>query len=246
VAHEGQQDFLSRLVRLRTSASSSSTSPTPPGERSRDRLDRAAAGKLRVDRVNRSQRKRRPAPPFITSTLQQDAARKLRFSAQRTMRTAQPCTRAWKVNGVSQGLITYMRTDSVHLSDDALADLRAHIKDDYGENYLPGKPNVYKTKSKNAQEAHEAIRPTSAALKPEQLKSKLSEDQYRLYDLIWRRALASQMKPALVDTVAVEFDCDGDATFRANGSVIAFPGFLRPTRSRSRRARRRRRRTCPT
>jgi DNA topoisomerase-1 len=193
----------------------------------RDRLTRAAAGKLRVDRVNRSQRKRRPAPPFITSTLQQDAARKLRFSAQRTMRTAQSLYEGVKVNGESQGLITYMRTDSVSLSNDALADLRAEIKSEFGAEYLPGKPNVYKTKSKNAQEAHEAIRPTSATLHPAKLKAKLSEDQFRLYELIWQRAMASQMKPALVDTVAVEFDCDSDATFRANGSVIAFPGYLR-------------------
>ncbi len=143
------------------------------------------------------------------------------------MRTAQSLYEGVKLNGESQGLITYMRTDSVNLSNDALADLRGEIKSEYGAEYLPGKPNAYKTKSKNAQEAHEAIRPTSAALHPAKLKAKLSEDQFRLYELIWRRAMASQMKPALVDTVAVEFDCDGDATFRANGSVIAFPGYLR-------------------
>jgi DNA topoisomerase-1 len=224
----GGMDFQSRLVRLQNERLKQfDISNAEQANEVRSRLDRAAAGKLRVDRVNRSQRKRRPAPPFITSTLQQDAARKLRFTAQRTMRTAQALYEGVKVNGISQGLITYMRTDSVHLSEDALTDLRTHIKGEYGADYLPGKPNLYKTKSKNAQEAHEAIRPTAAALKPEQLKAKLSEDQYRLYDLIWRRALASQMKPALVDTVAVEFDCDGDATFRANGSVIAFPGYLR-------------------
>jgi DNA topoisomerase-1 len=132
----------------------------------RERLIRAAGGKLRVDRVNRSQRKRRPAPPFITSTLQQDAARKLRFSAQRTMRTAQSLYEGVRINGASQGLITYMRTDSVHLSNDALTDLRSEIKREYGAEFLPAKANVFKTKSKNAQEAHEAIRPTSAALHP--------------------------------------------------------------------------------
>jgi DNA topoisomerase-1 len=224
----GGMEFLSRLVRLRNERLKQfDINNSRQANEVRDRLDRAAAGKLRVDRVNRSQRKRRPSPPFITSTLQQDAARKLRFSAQRTMRTAQTLYEGVKINGVSQGLISYMRTDSVHLSNDALGDLRSQIGTEYGAAYLPGKPNLYKNKSKNAQEAHEAIRPTSAALTPEQVKSYLSEDQYRLYDLIWRRAMASQMMPALVDTVAVEFDCDGDATFRANGSVIAFPGYLR-------------------
>ena len=220
--------FSSRLVRLQNERLKQfDLTSADQAQAVRDRLTRAAAGKLRVDRVNRSQRKRRPAPPFITSTLQQDAARKLRFSAQRTMRTAQSLYEGVKVNGESQGLITYMRTDSVTLSNDALADLRAEIKSEFGAEYVPGKPNVYKTKSKNAQEAHEAIRPTSATLHPAKLKAKLSEDQFRLYELIWQRAMASQMKPALVDTVAVEFDCDGDAAFRANGSVIAFPGYLR-------------------
>jgi DNA topoisomerase-1 len=221
-------DFQSRLVRLNNDRLKQFDLTTAEqAHAARDRLMKAAAGQLRVDRVNRSQRKRRPAPPFITSTLQQDAARKLRFSAQRTMRAAQSLYEGVKINGISQGLITYMRTDSVNLSNDALSDLRAEIKKEYGAGYLPSKPVVYKTKSKNAQEAHEAIRPTSASLHPDQLKSKLTEDQFRLYDLVWRRAMASQMRPALVDTVAVEFDCDGDATFRANGSVIAFPGFLR-------------------
>jgi DNA topoisomerase-1 len=223
-----ETDFQSRLVRLENERLKQFDLTTAEQAGAvRERLSKAAAGQLRVDRVNRSQRKRRPAPPFITSTLQQDAARKLRFSAQRTMRTAQSLYEGVKLNGTSQGLITYMRTDSVHLANDALADLRGVITSEYGAEYLPAKPNVYKTKSKNAQEAHEAIRPTSAALHPDQLKSKLTEDQFRLYELIWRRAMASQMKPALVDLVAVEFDCDADATFRANGSVIAFAGFLR-------------------
>jgi DNA topoisomerase-1 len=214
------QPFLSRLVRLENERLKQfDISDTEHAHRVRDRLIEAAGGKLRVDRVKRSQRKRRPSPPFITSTLQQDSARKLRFSAQRTMRTAQ--------NLYEAGLISYMRTDSVHLSNDALSDLRTQILDGFGAEYVPEKPNFYKTKSKNAQEAHEAIRPTSAADTPESLKKNLTEDQFRLYELIWRRSMASQMMPALIDTVAVEFDCDSDATFRANGSVIAFPGFLR-------------------
>ncbi len=184
----------------------------------RDHLIEAANGKLKVDRITRKQRKRNPAPPFITSTLQQDAARKLRFTAQRTMRTAQQL--------YEQGLITYMRTDSLTLSKQAIADLRNVIGNRYGADYLPDSPNFYKSKSKNAQEAHEAVRPTSAELLPGQAKSKLSEDQAKLYGLIWKRTMACQMTPALVDTVAVEFDC-GKGVFRANGSVIAFPGFLK-------------------
>jgi DNA topoisomerase-1 len=217
--HEGAE-FMARLVRLEDKRLKQfDISDTERAHEVRDRLFGAAGGKLRVDRVNRSQRKRRPSPPFITSTLQQDAARKLGFSAQRTMRTAQSLYEA--------GRITYMRTDSVHLSNDALKDTRGLIEQRYGKEFLPPKPNFYKTKSKNAQEAHEAIRPTSAAQMPKQLEPNLSADEFRLYELIWRRAVASQMVPALVDTVAVEFDCDSDATFRANGSVIAFPGFLR-------------------
>ncbi len=227
MSHAGKP-FESRLVRLENERLKQFDINTAEhAHRVRDRLTKAAAGKLRVNRVTRKQRKRRPAPPFITSTLQQDAARKLRFSAQRTMRTAQGLYEGVDINGISQGLITYMRTDSVNLSNDALTNLRAQIKSGYGEEYLPGKPNFYKTKSKNAQEAHEAIRPTSAELTPARVKKNLSEDQFRLYELIWRRAMASQMTPALVDTVQVEFDCDSDATFRANGSVIAFQGFLR-------------------
>jgi len=184
----------------------------------RQHLLDAADGKLKVDRITRKQRKRNPAPPFITSTLQQDGARKLRFTAQRTMRTAQQL--------YEQGLITYMRTDSLTLSKQALGDLRSVIGERYGADYLPESPNFYKSKSKNAQEAHEAIRPTSAGMLPSEAKTMLKGDQAKLYDLIWKRTMASQMTPALVDTVAVEFDC-GKGVFRANGSVIAFPGFLK-------------------
>lgn len=192
----------------------------------RAKLLQDANGELKADRIKRKERKRRPAPPFITSTLQQDASRKLRFSAQKTMRTAQTLYEGIEINGNTEGLITYMRTDSVTLSNDALADIRGQIKSQFGDDYLPEKPNFYKTKSKNAQEAHEAIRPTSASRTPSQIKASLSNDQFRLYELIWKRTLASQMTPAKMDTVAVEFDCGKSASFRANGSVLTFPGFL--------------------
>ncbi|MEM1411680.1 MAG: DNA topoisomerase I [Pseudomonadota bacterium] len=199
------------------------------GERAnavRQQLLDSAGGTLTVDRVKKSQRKRRPAPPFITSTLQMDASRKLGFSAQRTMRAAQQLYEGVAIDGVTQGLITYMRTDSVTLSNDALSDLRAQISKQFGDDHVPEAPNRYKTKSKNAQEAHEAIRPTTAALTPDRAKPYLSEDQARLYDLIWRRSLASQMVPALLDQVSVEFDCGSGATFRASGTTVTFPGFL--------------------
>ncbi len=192
----------------------------------REALLKAASGQLRADKVTRKERKRRPAPPFITSTLQQDASRKLRFSAQKTMRVAQQLYEGVEANGENQGLITYMRTDSVALSNDALTDIRRQITDQFGDEYCPEKPNSYKTKSKNAQEAHEAIRPTSAALTPDRARKFLSGDQHRLYELIWKRSLACQMTPARLDTVAVEFHCGEGASFRANGSVITFPGFL--------------------
>lgn len=192
----------------------------------RDKLLATAGGQLKASRIARKERKRRPAPPFITSTLQQDASRKLRFSAQKTMRTAQTLYEGIEINGNIDGLITYMRTDSVTLSNDALTDIRRQITDQFGPDYLPERPNFYKTKSKNAQEAHEAIRPTSAALVPNEIKQCLTDDQFGLYELIWKRTLASQMKAARMDTVAVEFDCGPNAAFRANGSVVTFPGFL--------------------
>jgi len=181
---------------------------------------------LTLARMKKSQRRRRPQPPFITSTLQQEAARRLRFTTQRTMRTAQQLYEGIDIGGgENQGLITYMRTDSVALSNDALGEIRGVIQSDYGAHLVPDKPNFYQSKSKNAQEAHESIRPTSAKLTPLKIKSHLTEEQFRLYQLIWNRAVASQMIPAVYDTVSAEFDV-GEETFRANGSILIEPGFL--------------------
>ena len=196
-----------------------------------ERIERQAQSdgngpKLTLARIKKSQRRRRPQPPFITSTLQQEAARRLRFTTQRTMRTAQQLYEGIDLGGgENQGLITYMRTDSVALSADALSDIRALVRSEFGEHLVPEKPNYYQSKSKNAQEAHESIRPTSAKLTPLKVKSHLSEEQYKLYQLIWNRAVASQMIPAVYDTVSAEFDV-GDETFRANGSILIEPGFL--------------------
>jgi DNA topoisomerase I len=192
----------------------------------RDRLLAAAGGVLSVSKIDRKQRRRNPAPPFTTSTLQQEASRKLGFSAQRTMRLAQRLYEGMDVGDESVGLISYMRTDSVTLSQDALAEIRSVIASRYGADNLPDAPRKYKTKAKNAQEAHEAIRPTAAARTPDSLRGKLDEAQYKLYELIWRRTVACQMVPAVYDTVAADMDCGDDHRFRANGSILVKPGFI--------------------
>ena len=189
-------------------------------------VKRAARGVLRVEKVERRQRRRNPPPPFITSTLQQEASRKLGFSAQKTMRIAQQLYEGVDIGAGSVGLITYMRTDSVSLAQEAVEEIRAWIARHYGEDRLPPKPRVFKTKSKNAQEAHEAIRPTSVARTPESLKERLTRDQFRLYELIWRRAVACQMRHATIDTVGVDLACEGGHRFRATGSTVVDPGFM--------------------
>jgi DNA topoisomerase-1 len=188
-------------------------------------IEQAADGRFTVARINKRQRRRRPQPPFITSTLQQEAARRLRFTTQRTMRIAQQLYEGIDIGSGNQGLITYMRTDSVALARDAIGEIRSVIGREFGDGKLPDKPNYYQSKSKNAQEAHEAVRPTSAKLTPIKLRQYLSDEQYKLYQLIWNRAVASQMIPAVYDTVSAEFDV-GRATFRASGSTLIEPGFL--------------------
>lgn len=189
-------------------------------------LTDAANGKLTVAKVSKKQRKRYPAPPFITSTLQQEAARKLGFSAQRTMQVAQQLYEGVEVGMDTVGLITYMRTDSFNLAGEAIESLRSYIKKHYGDKNCPEKPNFYKNKSKNAQEAHEAIRPTAIERSPDSIKSYLNKDQFRLYELIWKRTIASQMMFALMNTVSVDLEADSNNYFRATGSTIAEPGFI--------------------
>jgi DNA topoisomerase-1 len=222
------QAFSARLFRLAGEKVKQFTITN--GEQARDahrRLDAAAQGKLRVDKVEKKQRKRNPAAPFTTSTLQQEAARKLGFGAQRTMRTAQRLYEGIDIGAGQVGLITYMRTDSVTLSNDAIGEIREFIADKFGANNLPETPREYKTKSKNAQEAHEAIRPTSARNEPFTIKQHLGDDEFRLYSLIWKRTMASQMIHATLDTVSVDLACGSDNSFRASGSTIRDPGFMR-------------------
>jgi DNA topoisomerase I len=192
-------------------------------------LKDAAQGFLHVVSIDKKQRRRNPSPPFTTSTLQQEAARKLGYSAQRTMRLAQQLYEGVDFGEGSIGLITYMRTDSVNLAADAVREMREVIAQEYGAEAVAEEPRVYKTKSRNAQEAHEAIRPTSAAILPSRVEGKIDPDQFKLYALVWKRAMASQMAHALFDTVAVDMvpsKQTGSATLRANGSTLVKPGYM--------------------
>lgn len=182
---------------------------------------------LRIQSVEAKQTRRHPYPPFITSSLQMEASRKLGFSASETMRVAQRLYEGVDIGGETVGLITYMRTDGTTLSGEAVSQLRSTIKDTYGERYVPDSPRLYKSKSKNAQEAHEAIRPTQPKRTPEQVARYVGPAEARLYELIWKRAMASQMESALVDQTTVDFsDGTDDVILRATGSVVTFDGFL--------------------
>jgi len=187
-------------------------------------LSRAAYS---VAKVTKSERKRQPSPPFTTSTLQQEASRKLGFSAKKTMSTAQKLYEGIDIGEGTVGLITYMRTDSVVLSSQALEESRQVITALYGKEYALAKPRFFKNKSKNAQEAHEAIRPTYIAKTPAELKKYLSSDLFKLYELIWKRTVACQMAEALLDQTSVDISAGDGYTFRAAGTVIRFPGFMK-------------------
>jgi DNA topoisomerase I len=193
-------------------------------------LETAARGELSVLSVERKQRRRNPAPPFTTSTLQQEASRKLGFSAQKTMRVAQQLYEGVDIGDGQVGLITYMRTDSLNLAQEAVAQIRELIVELYGQDGLAEEVRVYKTKSANAQEAHEAIRPTDVRIIPGDIEKKLESDQFRLYSLIWKRTMACQMAPAVFDTVAVDMLAGEDGpkrtVLRANGSTLVKPGYI--------------------
>ncbi|MEQ8936676.1 MAG: type I DNA topoisomerase, partial [Amphiplicatus sp.] len=184
------------------------------------------AASFAVDAVEAKPAKRNPPPPFTTSTLQQEAARKLGFYAQRTMRTAQRLYEGVDIGGETTGLITYMRTDGLDMAGEAIAEARRVIGGEFGPNYVPDSPRVYKTKAKNAQEAHECIRPTSFARAPGKIRG-LDEDQHRLYELIWKRAMACQMESARLENTTIDLlSADKKTGLRATGSVILFDGFL--------------------
>jgi DNA topoisomerase-1 len=191
-------------------------------------LEAAAGGSLHVAKVEKKQRRRNPSPPFTTSTLQQEASRKLGFTAKRTMRTAQQLYEGIDTGDGAIGLITYMRTDSVILAQEAVAEIRDTISQLYGKEKLPKEVRTFKNKSKNAQEAHEAIRPTSAAITPDSIKKYLSDEQYKLYKLIWNRTISCQMIHATINTVGVDLEAGKGSghVFRANGSTVVDPGFM--------------------
>ena len=184
------------------------------------------AGQFSVAKVERRRVKRNPPAPFTTSTLQQEASRKLGMGAQAAMRTAQQLYEGVDLRGETVGLITYMRTDGVQMAREAIDSIRTHVSEHFGRDYIPGVAREYLSKQKNAQEAHEAVRPTDVARTPELVAAYLNPEQQRLYELIWKRAVASQMQSAELDQVAVDVG-SGKTTLRANGSIIAFDGFLK-------------------
>jgi len=182
-----------------------------------------------ISKIKRSERRRKPSAPFITSTLQQEASRRLGYTARRTMMIAQQLYEGIDLGEGTVGLITYMRTDSTNVAEVAIAEVRDFIKSAYGQSYLPETAPVYKTRAVSAQEAHEAIRPTSVLRQPEKVKEALSPEQFKLYQLVWQRFVASQMESAIYDTLSVEVMAGGKIhqyLFRASGSTIKFPGFL--------------------
>jgi len=226
-AHPAQR-FNARLIKLDGEKFEQFTiTDGDSAEAARARIQRDAQGRLHVTDVVSKERKRRPAPPFTTSTLQQEASRKLGFTTRKTMQVAQKLYEGVAIGDEGTvGLISYMRTDSVNLSQDALSEIRDVIARDYGIASVPDKPNTYTTKSKNAQEAHEAVRPTSALRTPAQVSRYLTDDERRLYELIWKRAVACQMIPATLNTVSVDLSAGSAHVFRASGTTVVVAGFL--------------------
>jgi len=218
------QGFTARLTRV--DGQSLDKLAIADGQHARSLVAELQGASYRIDALTRSEKKRNPAPPFITSTLQQEASRKLGFTARKTMSTAQKLYEGVDIGEGSVGLITYMRTDSVVLSKEATDEARELIRDKYGAEFALDTPRVFKSKAKNAQEAHEAIRPTSVANTPEKLKRYLTPDQFKLYSLIWTRTVASQMASAILDATTVEITAGDRFGLRASGQVVRFPGFM--------------------
>jgi DNA topoisomerase-1 len=227
--HEWQlKSFIAKLVKIR------GQDPDLKNESDAQAIvDDLDGAEYVVQKVTQRERKRRPAPPFMTSTLQQEASRRMRFTAKKTMAVAQALYEGKDIgDGERVGLITYMRTDSVHVAEAAQTEARQFILERYGKEYLPAQPPQYKSRAKSAQEAHEAIRPTSVLREPADLKPYLSRDELRLYTLIWQRFVASQMAPAILDVTTVDIlagppSGEKPYLFRVTGSVVKFPGFLK-------------------
>lgn len=220
----GKQTYTAKLVRV------NNTEPELPNEETvNGLLDDLTNAAYQISRIKRSERRRKPSAPFITSTLQQEASRRLGYTAKRTMMLAQQLYEGLDLGeGGTTGLITYMRTDSTQVAEVALQEARAFISSTYGGDFLPAEPPQYKTRAVSAQEAHEAIRPTSVLRRPDEIKGFLTGDQFKLYQLIWKRFVASQMEAAVYDTISVEITATGKENylFRASGSTLKFPGYL--------------------
>ncbi|WP_342278352.1 type I DNA topoisomerase [Candidatus Tisiphia endosymbiont of Myopa tessellatipennis] len=226
VLNSNNEPFLARLTHVNGKKLENFSITNEPA--ANDLVEKIKLKSFHVASIEKKQQKRQPQPPFITSSLQQEAARKLGFTAKKTMQIAQKLYEGMDIGNETIGLITYMRTDGTTLASEAVEQIRQLIDKNFGDKYLPASQRVYKSKAKNAQEAHEAIRPTDITLLPEKLKDKLDKDFYKLYDLIWKRTVACQMENVIIDLVVAQLDTeDKEFTCRANGSIIAFDGFYK-------------------
>ena len=227
-SHKASDRFSARLIQYQGNKVEQFTITTDEQQQAVVKeLLKEAKGQAVVTKVERKPKLRYPSPPFITSTLQQEAVRKLGMTAERAMRTAQQLYEGVDIGGETVGLITYMRTDSNNIANEAIQEIRGYIGKHFNADYLPKAPIHYRSKSKNAQEAHEGIRPTSIRRAPDQVRSALTPDQARLYEMIWKRTLACQMTPARFDTTSLDISVGGkDTLFRASGQVLVFPGFI--------------------
>lgn len=227
---KGERSFLSALftvngLKVEKEKGAKECYLIPDGKTAKQITSRLKEATYTVDSVEKKEKKRNPVPPFITSTLQQEASRHYGFSVARTMNIAQGLYEGVDMGPDTEGLITYMRTDSVNIAPEAIANARKYIQSHFGPEYLPDQPKIYASK-KTAQEAHEGIRPTSLARDPEKIRQYLTPEQYKLYLLIWRRFIASQMNPAIYDTVSADIKTDKEMMLRATGSVVKFNGYL--------------------
>ena len=226
IFNKGQEkEFESRLIKFKDEKIEKLTIKTE--SEASNFLEKIQNSTYKVKEIQKKETKRNPYAAFTTSSMQIEASRKLGFSANQTMRTAQKLYEGIEINGEPTGLITYMRTDSVLMSKDAIEEIRGFVSEKLGNEYIPAEPRIYKSKAKNAQEAHECIRPTNIRLSPEELKKYLNSDEYKLYEIIWQRAVSSQMASAIIDQVSVDITNEQDIiVFRSNGSSIKFPGML--------------------
>lgn len=227
-SHKGRQKFGAKLFQFQGEKLEQFSINNEVRQREVLEAIQASGNQARVVKLDKKKKTRNPTAPFTTSTMQQEAVRKLGMTTDRTMRTAQQLYEGIDVGGGITGLITYMRTDSVALANEAIAEIRDYISSNFDATYLPAAPVTYKNKAKNAQEAHEAIRPTSITRTPEAVKAYLSPEQFKLYEMIWKRTLSCQMAPAKFDTTSIDLAIGDDTStlFRASGQVLTFPGFI--------------------